>query len=146
MEAFDGARSWPTPPALPPSGPPAAGSHHTLPAPGRPTRSGGTSPAWQRYSMCRSEDPELFFPVGEAGPALGQTEEAKAVCRRCPVIRPCRTWALDHHEEAGVWGGLSEQERRTIRVRAAREALRRVAPGPAAVDQDTRPTARTLSR
>lgn len=130
MDAFDGARSWPAPTALPSWGPPGPGSRRALPAPDRWARSGGTSAAWQRYAMCRFEDPELFFPVGEAGPALGQIEEAKAVCRRCPVVRTCRAWALDHHEEAGVWGGLSEQERRAIRTRAARAALRRVPPEP----------------
>ncbi|MEU1366564.1 WhiB family transcriptional regulator [Streptomyces sp. NPDC005803] len=83
---------------------------------------GRSAPAWQHRSLCRFEDPELFFPIGEAGPALGQIAEAKAVCGQCPVIRTCRAWALDHREETGVWGGLSEHERRTIRQREARAA------------------------
>lgn len=82
-----------------------------------------SAPAWQHRSLCRFEDPELFFPISEAGPALGQIAEAKAVCGQCPVIRACRAWALEHREEGGIWGGLSEHERRTIRQRAARVAL-----------------------
>ncbi len=89
-------------------------------------------PSWQRYSLCRSEDPELFFPVGDAGPALRQIAEAKAVCERCPVRSLCLDWALSHQEDAGVWGGRSEQERRVIRRRLAREALNRTSPRPAA--------------
>ena len=41
---------------------------------------------WRHRAACRDEDPELFFPIGNTGPALLQIEEAKAVCRRCPVI------------------------------------------------------------
>ena len=44
---------------------------------------------WRHRAACRDEDPELFFPIGNTGPALVQIEEAKAVCRRCPVIEPC---------------------------------------------------------
>ena len=55
---------------------------------------------------------KLFFPVGTRGPALVQTARAKAVCRRCPVMIQCRTWALTTGQAAGVWGGMSEDERR----------------------------------
>lgn len=65
---------------------------------------------------CRDQDPELFFPVGTDGPALAQAEQAKAVCRRCPVINECLSWALDH-QEYGVAGGLSEVERRAYKSR-----------------------------
>jgi WhiB family redox-sensing transcriptional regulator len=75
---------------------------------------------WRHQAQCKDEDPELFFPVGNAGPALLQTEEAKAVCRRCPVMDHCLQWALETGQEAGVWGGLSEDERRSMRRRAAR--------------------------
>ena len=61
-------------------------------------------------------EPELFFPVGTSGPALVQTARAKAVCRRCPVMIQCRTWALTTGQTAGVWGGMSEDERRRDRV------------------------------
>ncbi|MEU6053106.1 WhiB family transcriptional regulator [Streptomyces xanthochromogenes] len=76
---------------------------------------------WRHNAVCREEDPELFFPIGNTGPALLQIEEAKAVCRnRCPVMEECLRWALTAGEESGVWGGLSEAERRSIRRRAAR--------------------------
>ncbi|MEU7156023.1 WhiB family transcriptional regulator [Streptomyces chrestomyceticus] len=67
----------------------------------------------------RAEDPELFFPVGDTGSALAQVGVAKAVCRRCPVMGTCQDWALTTGEEWGVWGGLSEEERRNIRRRWA---------------------------
>ncbi|MCX4546494.1 WhiB family transcriptional regulator [Streptomyces sp. NBC_01565] len=75
---------------------------------------------WRHNAVCRDEDPELFFPTGNIGPALLQIEEAKAVCRRCPVMEQCFQWALASGQDAGVWGGLSEDERRAIRRRAAR--------------------------
>ncbi|WP_031522220.1 WhiB family transcriptional regulator [Streptomyces sp. NRRL F-5123] len=77
-------------------------------------------PDWQHRAACRDEDPELFFPVGTSGPALLKVEEARAVCRRCAVMDACRRWALDTGQEAGVWGGLSEDERRTVRRRERR--------------------------
>ena len=49
-----------------------------------------------------------------------QIEEAKAVCRRCPVIDSCLAWALESGQDAGVWGGLSEDERRALKRRNAR--------------------------
>jgi len=83
---------------------------------------------WRHRAVCREEeDPELFFPVGNAGPALLQIEEAKAVCRRCPVMDSCLQWALETNQDAGVWGGMSEDERRSMRRRAARLRTRQVA-------------------
>ena len=80
------------------------------------------------------EEPELFFPVGTSGPALVQLARAKSVCRRCPVLLQCRTWALTTGQGSGVWGGLSEDERCAKR-RCDREDLLlprglRVAPQP----------------
>lgn len=75
---------------------------------------------WRDDSACLDEDPELFFPIGTTGPALAQIEEAKAVCRRCAVIDECLRWALDRGEDAGVWGGLSEAERLTLKRHNAR--------------------------
>jgi len=69
-------------------------------------------------AACRDEDPELFFPVGKTGPALLQIEEAKEVCRRCEVVEACLRWALETGQDAGVWGGMSEDERRSIRKMA----------------------------
>ncbi|GAA2306509.1 WhiB family transcriptional regulator [Streptomyces caniferus] len=79
---------------------------------------------WRHDAVCREEDPEIFFPVGNTGPALLQIEEAKAVCRRCPVMGQCLQWALESRQDAGVWGGMSEDERRAMRRRAARNRVR----------------------
>ncbi|MGW2547116.1 WhiB family transcriptional regulator [Kitasatospora sp. NPDC001574] len=80
---------------------------------------------WRHRAVCREEDPELFFPIGNTGPALLQIEEAKAVCRRrCPVMEQCLQWALETSEQAGVWGGMSEDERRAMKRRAARNRAR----------------------
>ncbi|MDA3022232.1 MAG: WhiB family transcriptional regulator [Actinomycetota bacterium] len=75
---------------------------------------------WRHDSACRDEDPELFFPIGNTGPALVQIEEAKLVCRRCSVVDECLRWALETGQDAGVWGGLSEDERRALKRRNAR--------------------------
>ncbi|WP_370424318.1 WhiB family transcriptional regulator (plasmid) [Streptomyces sp. QH1-20] len=79
---------------------------------------------WRHNAVCREEDPDLFFPVGNTGPALLQIEEAKAVCRRCPVMKQCLQWALGSGQDFGVWGGLSEDERRSLKRRAARNRAR----------------------
>jgi WhiB family redox-sensing transcriptional regulator len=71
--------------------------------------------SWRDRAVCRAEDPELFFPVGPSGPALRQLHQAKAVCARCPVAVDCLIWALSTGQQAGVWGGLSEDERRALR-------------------------------
>ena len=79
---------------------------------------------WRHKSACRDEDPELFFPVGNTGPAITQIEEAKKVCNRCIVKDACLAWALESGQDAGVWGGLSEDERRALKRRAARNRAR----------------------
>ncbi|MCZ7430127.1 WhiB family transcriptional regulator [Streptomyces sp. WMMC1477] len=76
---------------------------------------------WRKLAACAKDDPELFFPIGNTGPALLQIEEAKAVCRnRCPVMEQCLAWALETNQEHGVWGGMSEDERRREKRRVAR--------------------------
>jgi WhiB family transcriptional regulator, redox-sensing transcriptional regulator len=75
---------------------------------------------WRHGAACLGADPEVFFPIGSTGPALLQTEEARAVCRGCDVARECLCWALDTGQDAGVWGGLSEDERRVLKRREAR--------------------------
>ncbi|RIK16783.1 MAG: WhiB family transcriptional regulator [Acidobacteria bacterium] len=75
---------------------------------------------WRDRAACLDEDPELFFPIGNTGPALQQIEEAKAICRTCPVINECLKFALENGQDAGVWGGLSEDERRALKRRKAR--------------------------
>ena len=78
-------------------------------------------PGWQLLGACGSEDPELFFPLGNTGPAQLQVEDAKAVCRRCMVADQCLRWALESGQDAGVWGGMSEEERRSLKRREARQ-------------------------
>jgi WhiB family redox-sensing transcriptional regulator len=78
---------------------------------------------WRARAACRDEDPELFFPLGDTGPALMQIEDAKAVCRACNVISDCLTWALESGQDSGIWGGLSETERRAMRRRSARTGV-----------------------
>ncbi|KZB83622.1 WhiB family transcriptional regulator [Amycolatopsis regifaucium] len=73
-----------------------------------------------RKAACRSEDPELFFPVTEIGPGARQVARAKAVCARCPVTSACLAYALDNGLDHGVFGGLTDSERRRpIHVRSA---------------------------
>jgi WhiB family redox-sensing transcriptional regulator len=79
---------------------------------------------WRDHAACRDEDPELFFPVGTSGPALLQIAEAKAVCGRCSVSSECLKWALALGQDAGVWGGLSEDERRALKRRNAGNGTR----------------------
>jgi WhiB family transcriptional regulator, redox-sensing transcriptional regulator len=79
---------------------------------------------WRHHAACRDVDPELFFPIGNTGPALLQIDEARQVCRRCPVIEPCLQWAIESGQDAGVWGGMSEDERRALKRRTTRVRAR----------------------
>ena len=67
----------------------------------------------QEEALCAQTDPEAFFP--EKG---GSTREAKRVCSRCDVRADCLDYALAHDERFGIWGGLSERERRRLKRRA----------------------------
>ncbi|MFE6225335.1 MULTISPECIES: WhiB family transcriptional regulator [unclassified Streptomyces] len=78
---------------------------------------------WRADAACLEVDPDLFFPVGTGAPALAQAEEAKKVCRRCPVREPCLAEALAQaHPPSGVWGGLTEGERSARKRRVRRQA------------------------
>ena len=70
--------------------------------------------AWQSDSLCAQTDPEAFFP--EKG---GSTREAKKICGQCEVRTQCLEYALQNDERFGIWGGLSERERRKLRQRAS---------------------------
>lgn len=72
---------------------------------------------WRFEAACLEQDPELFFPIGDAGPAVDQIERAKAICRTCPVMQECLSWALESGQDFGVWGGMSEAERLQLRRR-----------------------------
>ena len=67
-------------------------------------------PEWQERALCAQTDPEAFFP--EKG---GSTREAKRICSGCDVRAECLDYALAHDERFGIWGGLSERERRRLR-------------------------------
>jgi len=70
---------------------------------------------WRAEALCRDTDPELFFPIGTTGAALVQIEQARAVCRQCPVQSDCLDFALTTNQDSGIWGGTSEEERRVLR-------------------------------
>jgi WhiB family transcriptional regulator, redox-sensing transcriptional regulator len=79
---------------------------------------------WRHAAACRETDPELHFPIGNTGPALLQIEDAKAVCRRCDVSGACLRFALTAGMADGVWGGLSEDDRKAFKRRTARARSR----------------------
>jgi WhiB family redox-sensing transcriptional regulator len=81
--------------------------------------------SWRDRAECRNADPELFFPVGTTGPAIHQLKQAKLICGGCGVRAECLQWAIDASVDYGVFGGLSEDERRSMKRRSAR--LRRSA-------------------
>lgn len=66
--------------------------------------------SWQERALCAETDPESFFP--EKG---GSTREAKRICSGCEVRAECLEYALAHDERFGIWGGLSERERRRLK-------------------------------
>ncbi len=68
--------------------------------------------SWQERALCAQTDPEAFFP--EKG---GSTREAKKVCQACEVRVECLEYALAQDERFGIWGGLSERERRRLKKR-----------------------------
>jgi len=69
---------------------------------------------WQERANCLGVDPDLFFPERGAS-----TKEAKQVCGGCEVRAECLEYALRHGEKFGIWGGMSERERRRIRRQRA---------------------------
>jgi WhiB family redox-sensing transcriptional regulator len=71
---------------------------------------------WRKFAACLSAEPELFFPAASAGLDDRQVERAKAVCKVCPVRRECLQFALATRQSHGVWGGMSERERRVARM------------------------------
>jgi WhiB family redox-sensing transcriptional regulator len=93
------------PPRRPPDGPP-----------------GGD---WRDRAGCLGQDPELFFPLGSTGPALDQANRAKSVCAGCLVRGECLEYALVTNQDAGVWGGLTEDERRLLRRSHQRKQQRK---------------------
>ena len=73
-------------------------------------------PDWRHDAACREADPELFFP-DDTRPVRAQVKAAKLICRGCPVSATCLSWALASGQQAGIWGGLTEDERRGLHRR-----------------------------
>ena len=65
---------------------------------------------WQKEAKCLQAEPDTFFP--EKG---GSTREAKRICAQCTVRAECLEYALENEERFGIWGGLSERERRKLK-------------------------------
>lgn len=78
---------------------------------------------WIEASLCSQSDPAAFFP--EKG---GSTIEAKQICSNCEVRAECLDWALEHDERHGIWGGLSERERRRLKKTMTRDAAASASP------------------
>jgi WhiB family redox-sensing transcriptional regulator len=76
---------------------------------------------WLQYAACSTVEPEVFFPVGTTDNSLIKVDRAKRVCARCPVREACLRWAVALEVDHGVFGGLSEDERKAIKRRSARK-------------------------
>ncbi len=72
---------------------------------------------WRALASCARYTPELFFPAGETGLAGAQIAMAKRICIGCPVRQDCLDYALASNQRFGIWGGLTEEERRPVRRR-----------------------------
>jgi WhiB family transcriptional regulator, redox-sensing transcriptional regulator len=83
------------------------------------SRTANRTSDWRQQARCRGADSELFYPAGED---LAAAEPAKRICARCPVREPCLEYALATREKHGVWGGLTERERRRVLRRRRRSA------------------------
>lgn len=69
---------------------------------------------WWRTAACADAEPELFFPISATAASKAQVSRAKLICASCPVRPDCLSYALDHRQEQGIWGGLTEEERHRI--------------------------------
>ncbi len=92
---------------------------------------------WRADAACKHLDPELFFPIAVGAAAAGQVQQAKAVCRGCPVVAACLDWATAHGPVAGIWGGSTELERDRTRRRHLGTAT--IAAGPVSRSRTSRP-------
>ena len=92
------------------------------------TQTGGTrDDHWRQRALCRDQDPDIWFPdpTGIAGHGAARIrargeEIAVDICEACPVQAECLAWALSNDERYGVWGGKTEKERETARLRIQR--------------------------
>jgi WhiB family redox-sensing transcriptional regulator len=77
---------------------------------------------WEEHGSCRGADSSLFFAPNRFEPKterVAREAAAKSICVTCPVVAPCRDFALRSHELFGVWGGLAEADRRAMLARRA---------------------------
>ncbi len=88
-----------------------------------PTLESAEPRVWRSDAACRDTQPDLFFPVGRTGQALEHIAKAQEVCKTCAVQVECLEYALMTNQDAGIWGGLTEDDRRKIR-RERRKANR----------------------
>lgn len=79
---------------------------------------------WRSFGACLSADPDLFFPISLTSASETQISWAKSHCARCAVRRECSDFALDHPDVQGIWGGLTDNERRNLRRSRKRGAAR----------------------
>ena len=78
---------------------------------------------WQEQAACRSYDNLLFFGPDQGESELekqGREARAKAICQRCPVAQPCLEFAMETNQKYGIWGGLTDKERASLKRRRAR--------------------------
>ena len=80
--------------------------------------------SWRQRAACAGETTDLFFPIGTSGLAFLQAQEAQRICEACPVRAVCLDWALEAAVEHGIWGGLTEDERRALERRNTRARVR----------------------
>ena len=75
-----------------------------------------TRPAadWRNAALCRTEDPAIFFASEGTDHGKADVRHAKVICWQCPSLQACGQWALESREAFGVWGGMSEADRRAI--------------------------------
>lgn len=78
---------------------------------------------WRNDANCRNEDPELFFPKGYEGPWQLVIEQAKTICRHCPAVDACLRFALDNNIGHGIYGGLTDTERASLKRSTTRRHL-----------------------
>lgn len=84
------------------------------------------SEGWRNHASCLHSDPDLFFPTPGAVNCAETTARAKRICGACPVAASCLRWALDHDMRSGIWGGMSAEERRSLKRRLMRGGRRTV--------------------
>ena len=80
---------------------------------------------WRELGACRDSEPDLFFPVGTTGIAAIQIRQAVAICATCSIQDECLQYALETNQEAGIWGGYPEEDRRRLRKRWLAERRKR---------------------